>query len=464
MSSKRAIRREVPEAFMPLLQPARYKAAYGGRGGGKSHFFGEEIILEAFRRPLRWACIREVQNAIRDSVRQLLVDKIQKFGLEAFFTVNRDEIISHHGEPIIFKGMQSYNAGNIKSLEAFDGVWVEEAALFSERSLDMLIPTVRKPGSQLFFSWNPENDTDAVDKFFRGGHPPKDSVVQEVSWRDNPWLSEEMADERARMLAADPEKYEHVWEGGYNIVSEAAYYAKHIAAAEKEGRVGEFAYDPTLPVSTSWDLGIDDYTALWFFQNHGTHVVVVDFFETNNAGLDEICRTALPEICTEGRERYAALANLGRSKGYRYDRHYLPHDIKVRELGAGGKMRIEALFALGFPPSSINVGVPTAPDDRVEAARRLLPQVKFNRTPRISLGLRHLRSYKRRMHRELGIYMGPLKDGHDHAADAFGEYAINAPIIARPVEKPKLEPTPQELSQVRLPGRPAPRTRRKISV
>ena len=129
---------------MPLLQPNRYKGAYGGRGGTKSHFYAELLILTCFSRKTRAACIREVQVTIKDSVRQLLVDKIQKFKLGGFFTVTEREISGNNGSLIVFRGMQSYNAENIKSLEDFDVAWVEEAQTLSSHSLKLLRPTIRK--------------------------------------------------------------------------------------------------------------------------------------------------------------------------------------------------------------------------------------------------------------------------------------------------------------------------------
>src|SRR5690242_82654 len=183
---------EAPDALLPLLKPARYKAAYGGRGGAKSHFFAEQIVLRCFSRKTRVACIREVQASIKDSVRQLLIDKIEKLGLGWAFDVLETEIRGRQGTPsagslIVFKGMQSYNAHNIKSLEDFDIAWVEEAQTLSDISLRLLRPTIRKDGSELWFSWNPRHETDAVDKFFRGESPPENAVIVSVNWYDNPW-------------------------------------------------------------------------------------------------------------------------------------------------------------------------------------------------------------------------------------------------------------------------------------
>lgn len=436
---------EVPRALAPLLQPARYKAAYGGRGGAKSHFFAEQIVLRAYAQKTRVVCIREVQNSIRESVRQLLIDKIQALGLGFAFDVLEGEIRGRagtqaEGSLIVFKGMQTYNAENIKSLEDFDIAWVEEAQTFSDKSLRLLRPTIRKDGSEIWFSWNPRHDTDAVDKFFRGGSNPANSIICPVNWYDNPWFPQVLVDEKNQDYANDPEMAEHVWGGGYEIITEAAYYAKHIAAAEREGRVGYYPHLPDLPVYTGWDLGVDDYTAIWFVQIiDGVRVRVIDYFESSGLGADDILADGLPEYTRDFQDRVAKMVEIGRDKPFSYQRHFLPHDIGNREWGAGAKTRIETLVGLGVPLDSIHRGVAQDPEERINATRRLLPVCEFNQSKRVMLGLSRLRRYSRKYNEHLGTYLGPLKDGNDHGSDAFGEFAVNCglnPPKSAPVSLP----------------------------
>jgi Phage terminase large subunit len=212
---------EVARAFKPLCTHKRYKGAYGGRGSGKSHFFAEQLIAQCYSARRRCVCIREVQNSIAESVRQLLIDKIAKFDLGAFFTVLETEIRGKNGSLIVFKGMQAYNSENIKSLEGYDIAWVEEAQNLSETSLRLLRSTIRKAGSELWFSWNPRHETDAVDRFFRGREPRDDAVLVAVTWRDNPWFPDVLKSEKESDYANDPEKADHVWGGNYEIVREA---------------------------------------------------------------------------------------------------------------------------------------------------------------------------------------------------------------------------------------------------
>lgn len=432
------LRAEIPRRFLPLIAPKRYKGAHGGRGSGKSHFFAEQLVLRAYGRPTRAACIREVQNSLKESVKQLLVDKIQKFNLGNYFEVLEHEIRAPNGSLLIFRGMQSYNAETIKSLEGYDIAWVEEAQALSEVSLRMLRPTIRKDGSEIWFSWNPRYDSDAVDKFFRGGSRPEDATVIEVNWYDNPWFPEVLRKEKDQDYNADPEMAEHVWGGGYEIVSEGSYYARLIAQAEKEGRIGAFPYDPKLPLRTAWDIGIDDYTAVWFVQDDGKQATVVDYYEASGEHAGEVVPTCMPELNPDIAAGRAQLSVLGREMPFKYQRHHLPHDVKVREWGSGHRSRRETLMSLGVKP--IVEGVATNPADRVQAVRKLLPIVRFNNTPRVQIGLSRLRRYRRKWNETLQTFTTPEHDINSHGSDAFGEYAINCGLI--PMGEPK-KPVPK---------------------
>jgi phage terminase large subunit len=220
----------IPTAFRDLLFPHRYKAYYGGRGSAKSHSFARALVARCAARPTRWLCCREIQNSISASVKQLLDDVIREAGLtnragtEPFFESLETEIRGANGTLITFAGLRT-NPEKVKSMEGLDGAWVEEANSVSARSLELLRPTLRAERSELWFSWNPEHATDPVDAMFRGAAgPPHDAVVREVCWRDNPHfplvLAREMRDDRSR----DPDKYKHVWLGGYRAYSSARVF------------------------------------------------------------------------------------------------------------------------------------------------------------------------------------------------------------------------------------------------
>lgn len=455
--SSSSLRVSVPEAFFPLLAPKRYKATYGGRGGAKSHFFAEQLVLRCYGQKTRAVGIREVQNTIRESVRQLIVDKIAKFGLGAHFQILESEIRGRNGSLIIFKGMQTYNAENIKSLEDFDIAWVEEAQTFSEHSLRLLRPTIRNEGSELWFSWNPRHDDDPVDVFFRK-QKRDDATVVHVNWQDNPWFPEVLKQEKDNDYRDDPEMAAHVWGGGYLIISEASYYGRALAVAENEGRIGDFPHLPALPVKTAWDIGMDDYTSIWFIQEDELGPRVVDYYEVGNFYAQDIVKDAMPELDPDELEGFRKRIEIGREQPFVYGEHFLPHDVKQREWGAG-RTRPLTLMSLGVKP--VHVGAQQGPAERINAVRQILPVTRFNRTPRVMLGISRLRRYSRKRNDTLNTYLGPLHDENSHGADAFGEYAVNS-IFAKPKAAP--EPKKQQpRGTVLLPGapidRPAKRTR-----
>ena len=251
---------ETPRWAVPLLQPARYKAAHGGRASGKSHVFAENLveamIMDA---DLRAVCIREVQKSLKFSVKQLVEDKIAAFGVGHFFDVQATEIKRRGGSGIcIFQGMQDHTSDSIKSLEGFRIAWIEEAQSLSEKSLRLLRPTMRAPGAEIWSSWNPDQPDDAIDKFFRGANPPEGAVIVRANWQDNPWLPDEMRAEIDHDRKGDPETYAHVWLGEYNTRSDAQVFAGRYVVEEFEpgedwdgpyyGADWGFAQDPTVLV------------------------------------------------------------------------------------------------------------------------------------------------------------------------------------------------------------------------
>lgn len=449
----------VARALVPLLQPARYKAAYGGRNGMKSHFFADYIVARCLQGRTRVVCLREVQATLRDSVRQLIIDKISARGVAHLFRVLVDEIRGPFGSLIIFRGMQSFNAENLKSLEDFDIAWIEEAQTISARSLRILRPTIRKDGSEILASWNPRHDTDPIDVFLRQ-RPPENAIVVPVGWQDNPWLPQVVRDEIRHDFKTDPEMAEHVWNGGYEFISEAAFYAAAIKRAEQSGRLGYFPAKPGLPIHTAWDIGVADYTAVWFLQEGVNCVDVVDYWETENEGAEQIVAQALPEYCPDTQQAARQLVEIDRPRPFRYGNHYLPHDVRVREWGRGARSRVEALLALGL--RNIVKGSAAAHEDQVAAVRAVLPYCRFHQTPRVMLGLRRLRRYRRGWNKLLGVYTGPLHDENSHGASAFATYAFNCPLTGMPEADEKgVAPPP---GSVGLPGAPEPETGVRIQV
>lgn len=244
---------KTPRWAQSLLEPARYKGAHGGRGSGKSHFFAELLIEEHVRNPNQSSvCVREVQLSLNQSVKRLLEFKIEELGVSNYFDVQDKMIKSKKGNGrIIFQGMQNHTADSIKSLEGYDRAWVEEAQSLSQRSLDLLRPTIRKPDSELWFSWNPRNADDPVDMLLRSDEMPPNATVVQVNFNDNPWFPDVLREEMEYDRGRDPDKYHHVWMGGYTRNSEARVF--------RNWKVEEFdtPLDATLRFGADWGFAID---------------------------------------------------------------------------------------------------------------------------------------------------------------------------------------------------------------
>jgi len=245
------LRIKVPEAFLPLEGPHRYIGAHGGRGSGKSHYFGERWLRENIAEKLDAVCLRETLKSLEFSVKKLLEAKISAFNAGAYFEVQDRRILTKRGGVTIFEGMQNHTSDSIKSLEGFDRAWFEESQAATDKSLTLLRPTIRKPGSQLWFGWNPDKATDPIDALLRGEKLPPDSAVVEVNYMDNPWLPAELRAEMEYDRARDPEKYAHVWLGKYRQNSEARVF--------RNWRIEEFDVDPSwiLRQGADWGFSID---------------------------------------------------------------------------------------------------------------------------------------------------------------------------------------------------------------
>lgn len=253
-----ALRIQTPAWAEPLLAPARYKGAHGGRGSGKSHFFAELLVEEhVSNQSQRSVCIREVQKSIKMSAKLLIENKIEQLGVGEYFEV-QDSIIKSRkgGGMMIFQGMQNHTADSIKSLEGFDRAWIEEAQSVSHRSLELIRPTIRKPNSELWFSWNPYLNTDPIDVLLRGENPPPDSTIVQVNYMDNPWLPGVLRAEMEYDRGRDLDKYEHVWLGGYVKNTEARVF--------KNWRVEDFETpnDAIHRLGADWGFSVDPTCAV----------------------------------------------------------------------------------------------------------------------------------------------------------------------------------------------------------
>jgi phage terminase large subunit len=283
---------QTAKVFRPLLEPSRYKGLWGGRGSAKSHFFAEFVIERSMMdRGFRGLCFREVQKSLKESAKRLIEDKISKFGLTEAdgFKVFREVIETPGDGALMFQGLQDHTAESIKSFEGIDVAWGEESQSISARSMGLLRPTIRKPGSELWFSWNPTRKSDAVDRMLRGEVLPTGAVVVRSNWSDNPWFPAVLEQERIDCINNQPDQYDHIWEGGYATVLTGAYFATDLSKAKLEGRIGKVAADPLMTYRAYWDIGGTgkkaDATAIWVVQFIGREIRVLNYYEARHQPL-----------------------------------------------------------------------------------------------------------------------------------------------------------------------------------
>lgn len=181
-------------------------------------------------------CLREVQKSLKESAKRLIEDKILEFNLTGFKLLY-DRIETPGGGVILFQGMQDYTAESIKSLEGFDIAWFEEAQTLSGRSLEFLRPTIRKSGSEIWFSWNPRSQSDPIDKFLRGTDVPHNAIVARTTFEDNPWFPDVLEEERRYDLKFNRERYGHVWLGDYEPTALGAIWDRHIIHVNRRGEI-----------------------------------------------------------------------------------------------------------------------------------------------------------------------------------------------------------------------------------
>jgi phage terminase large subunit len=403
------LRIKTAPVFEKLLQPARYKAAYGGRGSGKSHFFAGLAVEDAATiKGTRIVCIREVQKTLKESAKRLIEDKIRQCGLEGEgenrFRIYEDRIVTPGDGVIIFMGMNNTTAESIKSLEGYSRAWVEEAQTLSQRSLDLLRPTIREKKSQIWFSWNPTRRSDPVDDLFRVHKPVHVvSAVVSTSWRDNPWWNKTLEDERLDCLANQADQYDHIWEGAYQSITSGAYYAASLTAARGSGRIGRFYPDPLMQYRCFWDIGGTgakaDHTVIWVAQFLGREINVLDYYEV------------------QGQPLAAHVAWL-RRQGYDDALQILPHDGAHHDKVYAVSYQ-SALEQAGFTVEVIPNQGRAAASIRIEAARRLFPRIRINEEP-CAPGIDALGAYHSKRDEKRMVDLGPEHDWASHAADAFG--------------------------------------------
>jgi phage terminase large subunit len=385
---------EIPQKLLPLFQPKRYKVIHGGRGSAKSWSVARALVSIGATKPIRVLCARETQKSIQESVHRLLKDQIESLGLDQFYTIQENKILGTNGTEFTFAGIRQQGVFNLKSYEGTDICWVEEAQVVTKKSWDVLIPTIRKPGSEIWVTFNPELDTDETFSRFVV-RPPEESVIIEMNWQDNPWFPPELDKERRQWLDRDPIGYLTTWEGKCRPAVEGAIYANEIEATQREGRIRAVPYDPQLKVHTVWDLGWNDSMSIICVQRVTSEVRVIDYIEDSHRTVDSYVMQL-------------------QERKWNWGTDYIPHDGAHRDFKSG-KSTQELLQTLG---RNVQVLARGNPEEGIRLARMIFPRTYFD-ADRCTELVNHLKRYRRQINQVTQEAGAPLHDEHSHAADAF---------------------------------------------
>ena len=381
-----------PDRLDFLFQPHRYKVAYGGRGSGKSWSMARALLVKAASETTRVLCAREIQRSIKQSVHTLLNDQIQALGLGAFYEVLETEIRGLNGSAFSFTGLATNTVESIKSFEGCDVVWVEEAQTVSKKSWDILIPTIRKPNSEIWVSFNPNIDTDDTYTRFVVNTPDNAKVVK-VNYTDNPWFPEVLEIERQHSLKTNPD-YANIWEGDCKAAVDGAIYSNEIREAQEGNRITTVPYDPMMKVHVVMDLGWNDSMSVILCQKGISDLRVIGYIEDDHRTLDSYS---------------AQLKNLS----YNWGTMFLPHDGQSKDFKHGISAE-EIMKKLGWdirivPKADIESGI--------KLARMNFHRIYFDKSAQRLVEC--LKNYRRSINSATNEPGAPLHDEFSHGADAF---------------------------------------------
>ena len=390
-----------PPCLSEIFDPRRYKIAFGGRGSSKSWSFARALLIIGAKQKTRILCAREVQKSIKQSVHTLLSDQIQELGLGGFYQVLETEIRGKNGTQISFAGLAVHTVESVKSFEGCSYVWIEEGQTVSKKSWDILIPTIRKPDSEIWVTFNPDIDTD--DTYMRFVvNPPPDSLVVKMNYMDNPWFPDVLEKERLHCLSTDPKGYHNIWEGKCKAAVDGAIYADEMESAQTEGRICNVPYDPMLKVQIIFDLGWNDAMFISLVQKGVADLRVIEAIEDSHKTLDY----------------YSAML---KEKKYNWGKIWLPHDGASKDFKTG-KSSQEILQALGWDVEIIPI---SSIEEGIKQARMTFNRVYFDKT-KAGVLVNSLKRYKRVINSRTNEAGAPDHDSSSHGADNFRYISVSA--------------------------------------
>jgi phage terminase large subunit len=379
---------------------------WGGRGSAKSWTTAAALVHLATMKPLRILCARETQKSIQESVHRLIKDTIDRLGVSNLFEVQEARILGTNGSDFAFAGIKQQSIANLKSFEGVDICWVEEAQVVTKRSWDVLIPTIRKPGSEIWITFNPELDTDETYTRFVLD-PPDNAWVQRINWNDNPWFNKEMDDERRLMERRDPIGYRTVWEGECRPAVEGAIYARELDDLLRGGRFAVVSHDPLLRTHTVWDLGWNDQTVILLVQRAATELRIVGALIRRFSTYEQDIQ-ALKDWASE-------------RPGLQWGTDFLPHDAKAQTKTAGGRTGEQIVKALG---RTVEIVPNLTVEEGIKQVRTAFPRLWIDKSCQDWLNA--IKRYHRQVSTD-GAKTGlPVHDDASHGADALRYLAIVA--------------------------------------
>ena len=403
---------EFPAKLKPLFQPCRYKVYHGGRGSGKSWGVARALLIQAAQQKLRVLCTREVQKSLKESVHALLSDQVEAMGLSGFYSILESEIRGKNGSVFLFAGLQQHTVDSIKSFEGCDRVWVEEAQSVSGKSWDVLIPTIRKPGSEIWITLNPQLDSDETYQRFIA-IPPPDAQVVEMNYSDNPFFPAVLEAERLHaQRTMKAEKYAHIWEGKCMPAVDGAIYFDEVSKAQDEGRITRVSPDKLLRTHAVFDLGWNDAMSIIMVQRSTSELRIVDYIEDSHKKLSDY-------------------SDMLKAKPYTWGQVWLPHDGFSKDYKTG-KSAEEMMKALGWNVKRIpNMDI----EGGIKAAREVFERIWFDKDKTVRL-IECLKRYRRNIGQKTGEAGTPLHDEFSHGADSFRYLALCADQFTN-TDKPK---------------------------
>ena len=407
-SMSTSINARFPKALQFLFKPARYKVARGGRGSGKSWGFARALILRCAERKTRVLCTREIQKSIQQSVHQLLSDQIVAMGLAGVFEILQTEIRGPHGSCFYFSGLSDITATTLKSFEGVDIAWCEEAQAIGDKSWKTLIPTIRKEGSEIWITYNPELETDPTHLRFVV-NPPPDCVSVLMNYTDNPYFPKVLEAERAHAEATmKTDDYMHTWMGQCKPAVDGAIYFDAMSAAMAAGRICNVPHDASLKTHVIVDLGWNDATTVILAQKLASEIRIIHYIEGNQRTLAD----------------YSAELRALRldDQPMNWGDVWLPHDgFHIRH--QTGKDDAAVMRGLGWSVAPKEGLTMTSINNGINRAREVFPRVYFHqaRTERL---VECLKRYRWNISQKTGEAANPLHDEYSHGADAFRYLAL----------------------------------------